>query len=288
MQATGAAHSKSLISGKATHRGCSPARCPKGWQRRGILGLQRDKRITVEEVPLQSKADLETSAQSDSTRASGTSTARSIDSLFSSTAVHSALGTIGAALGWRSLDTAGQSGPKSASAASTARSSSPVAHEVAKSPRTMLKPLWGRSMEPPEERQLPPTELDTMLEVSIADGQTRCNGLYELLPGMRNGQPIWIKRRGRALWLFCSPSGRWCIAGKDVQQGGFRRTAGFIAQTARTGSVIPPECTTAWQQWRGGKFVVDESIAITYATSYSDPDPVSGPDANDPPPTPRL
>jgi len=64
-------------------------------------------------------------------------------------------------------------------------------------------------------------------------------------------------------WLYCGKNGRWSIAGTDVREENFVRSAGFISQTAICRDQQPEEYTAPWQRWDGESFVVDNDISVS-------------------------
>jgi len=125
---------------------------------------------------------------------------------------------------------------------------------VADAPPTMrcdtLTPR-ARPVDPPILRRLPARQPPQALLVSVPSPQSSCSGLYVLVPNEQpNGHPLWRQTPASACWLFCSPSGRWCIGGADVQRECFSRGAGYVYQTCLSGpDVFPHDCVTPWQLW---------------------------------------
>jgi len=146
---------------------------------------------------------------------------------------------------------------------------------VATAPRKME--VRGRGEDPvdaPAQRRLPPRLPPQALQVVVPSCQTSCSGMYMLVPNEQpNGHPLWRqKAMERVHWLFCSPSGRWCVGGADVQRECFSRVAGYVAQTRPSGpDVFPHECETLWQLWdRDNKQFREESaIQVTKADQTS-------------------
>jgi len=100
------------------------------------------------------------------------------------------------------------------------------------------------------------------LRVLSPNGQQKCAGDYELVPGERpNGQPLWRKTDGKR-WLFSSKTQKWCIGGKDVREKNFQVTAGWIYHGARHGGAMPDEVRGTWARWDGTSFEDDSGIAV--------------------------
>lgn len=125
--------------------------------------------------------------------------------------------------------------------------------------------LKGRPVDPPESRPLPSKDPQHLLRVCSPNGQASCIGVYELVPGERpNGHALWKQREGDH-WLYCGKNGRWCIAGLDVKEEKFSRSAGFISQTQIERDWLPDEFSSPWQRWDGSQFVLDSDITVTMA-----------------------
>jgi len=140
---------------------------------------------------------------------------------------------------------------------------------VAKAPRKMDDcHAFGPGacpVEPPAQRRLPPRLPPQAVCVFVPSPQSSCSGVYVLMPNEQpNGHPLWRQKIPESVhWLFCSPSGLWCIAGPDVQNECFSRAAGFVAQTCPSGpTIFPPDCETLWQLWDDDKNAFQEDSAI--------------------------
>jgi len=129
--------------------------------------------------------------------------------------------------------------------------------------------LRARTVDPPESRPLPPKDPPLALRVRSPNGQASCAGVYELVQGERpNGQALW-KQQDVNHWIYCGKNGRWAIAGLDVKEDGFSRTAGFISQTEVSRDQLPDEYTSPWQRWDGSQFVTDPEIEVATAQPKS-------------------
>jgi len=123
-------------------------------------------------------------------------------------------------------------------------------------------------VEPPAHRRLPPRCPPQAVSVIVPSPQNSCSGLYVLMPNEQpNGHPLWRQKTPESVrWLFCSSSGRWCIAGPDAQRECFSREVGFVAQTCLTGpDIFPHDCATLWQLWdsESETFQQDSAIQVT-------------------------
>merc|ERR1719410_1018857 len=90
-----------------------------------------------------------------------------------------------------------------------------------------------------------------------------CAGCYTLQAHAHaNGQPFW-KHKKRDYWLFSTPMGCWSIAGKDVKDGGFVRSSGWIYQELRHRGLMPHQSSSPWQLFDGqGGFTSDETFKV--------------------------
>jgi len=134
----------------------------------------------------------------------------------------------------------------------------------------------------PDQRQLPPRLPPQALHVSVPTRQTACSGLYVLVSKEQpNGRALWRQKSPELVhWLFCSPSGRWCIGGADVQRECFSRGAGYVTQTCPSSpDVFPPECETLWQLWDSDikRFREDSTIQVARVdlTSWDSSSPIN-------------
>jgi len=90
-----------------------------------------------------------------------------------------------------------------------------------------------------------------------------CAACYTLQANTHaNGQPFW-KHVRRDYWLFSTPMGRWSIAGKDVRDGGFLRSSGWIYQELCHWGLMPDQSSSRWQLFDGkGGFTSDEAFKV--------------------------
>jgi len=103
-----------------------------------------------------------------------------------------------------------------------------------------------------------------------------CAGCYILeRHAIANGKPIW-KHKGRALWLFSTPTGRWAIAGSDVKDGGFVKCSGWIYQACRHKGLMPDQTNSRWLLFDTEEraFISDETFVVTAPIKDGDMDAV--------------
>lgn len=105
-----------------------------------------------------------------------------------------------------------------------------------------------------------------LLSIVSPNGQSHCEGTYELLRGRRaNGKPVWRQQSG-GNWLYACPAGRWCVGGEDVERADFSQNLGWITQS-RSQSLsdmeMPDVSRTQWMRWDGTDFKVDAEIRVS-------------------------
>mmetsp|Transcript_150538 Transcript_150538/g.419489 ORF Transcript_150538/g.419489 Transcript_150538/m.419489 type:complete len:459 (-) Transcript_150538:115-1491(-) len=109
-----------------------------------------------------------------------------------------------------------------------------------------------------------------ILRVTSANGQRECAGEYLLVQNtQRNGQCLWRQIKGEH-FLYSGLNGRWCIAGQDVKDDNFARSAGWISQTAPHGGRMPDRSLLPWQRWDGKRFLRDDGITVVAQTLPAD------------------
>jgi hypothetical protein len=107
--------------------------------------------------------------------------------------------------------------------------------------------------------KLPPR----FLRLLTPNGQRKCEGLYALIDGdMANSQPFWKQCADGGHWLFSDESGRWCVAGADVQKNNFDRSAGWLFQQQHHNGEMPHDISGPWWRWDGSEFQEDTDIAV--------------------------
>jgi len=111
-----------------------------------------------------------------------------------------------------------------------------------------------------------------LLRLSTPNGQRKCEGLYGLITGDRpNGQHVWKQHADSGRWLFSDKSGRWCVAGADVQKNNFDRSAGWLFQQRHHNGEMPHNIRGPWWRWDGSEFREDTDIAVVIVPSLLEP-----------------